>query len=197
MSKVNDFGGNGISSMIVEEGLVKKGSGATCGAQYSRIVVEDGAQFDLNGCTYHDYDYTLAGSGPDGTGALISTAALNADVAYAQNTGTSFLRHVALLDEFGKADARQVARVRGRVPVPGTQHQSGGDRRERNVRAERQHRERGRLSVSPEGAAGRCQPLECDARPLTVDDDVRQQGGRFAVVLHRNGGGTGRDDGGC
>ncbi len=68
MSKVNDFGGNGISSMIVEEGLVKKGSGATCGAQYSRIVVEDGAQFDLNGRTYYDYDYTLAGSGPGGTG---------------------------------------------------------------------------------------------------------------------------------
>ena len=96
MSKVNDFGGNGISSMIVEEGLVKKASGATCGAQYSRIVVEDGGQFDLNGRTYHDYDYTLAGSGPDGTGALISTAAMDAGVAYAQNTGTSFLRHVAL-----------------------------------------------------------------------------------------------------
>ena len=96
MSKVNDFGGNGISSMIVEEGLVKKESGATCGAQYSRIVVEDGAQFDLNGRTYHDYDYTLAGSGPDGTGALISSVAMDAATAYAQNTGTSFLRHVAL-----------------------------------------------------------------------------------------------------
>ncbi len=97
MSTVNPrFGGNGITSMVVEEGHVKKESGATCGAQYSRIRVEDGGQFDLNGRTYHDYDYTLAGSGPDGTGALISTAALNADVAYAQNTGTSFLRHVAL-----------------------------------------------------------------------------------------------------
>ena len=84
------------TSVVVEEGVVKKASGMVAGGQYSRIRVEDGGQFDLNGRTYHDYDYTLAGSGPDGTGALISTAALNADVAYAQNTGTSFLRHVAL-----------------------------------------------------------------------------------------------------
>lgn len=96
MSKVNDFGGNGISSMIVEEGLVKKESGATCGAQYSRIVVEDGAQFDLNGRIYHDYDYTLSGSGPDGRGALISTADIDAATAYARNTGMSFLRNVTL-----------------------------------------------------------------------------------------------------
>lgn len=96
MNNVNYFGGSGVTSMIVEEGLVKKGSGAVCGEQYSRIAVEDGAQFDLNGRTYHDYDYTLAGSGPDGTGALVSSVAMDAATAYAQNTGTSFLRHVAL-----------------------------------------------------------------------------------------------------
>jgi hypothetical protein len=97
MAKENlRFGGNGVISIVVEEGLVKKEAGATCGAPYSRIRVEDGGQFDLNGRTYHDYDYTLAGSGPDGTGALISTAAMDAGTAYAQNTGTSFLRHVAL-----------------------------------------------------------------------------------------------------
>ena len=84
------------TSVVVEEGVVKKASGMVAGGQYSRIRVEDGGQFDLNGRTYHDYDYTLAGSGPDGTGALISTAAMDAGTAYAQNTGTSFLRHVAL-----------------------------------------------------------------------------------------------------
>lgn len=73
-----------------------EGAGATFGAQYSRIVVEDGAQFDMNGRTYHDYDYTLAGSGPDGTGALISTAEMDAATAYAQNEGTAFLRNVTL-----------------------------------------------------------------------------------------------------
>ena len=78
MSKVNTrFGGSGVVSMVVEEGLVKKEEGATCGAQYSRIVVEDGAQFDLNGRTYHDYHYTLSGSGPDGTGALINTVSMS------------------------------------------------------------------------------------------------------------------------
>ena len=96
MSSVYDFGGSGITSMVVEEGLVKKASGATCGAQYSRIVVEDGAQFDLNGRIYHDYDYTLSGSGSDGSGALISTADIDAATAYAQNTGMSFLRNVTL-----------------------------------------------------------------------------------------------------
>lgn len=96
MSKVYDFSGSGITSMVVEEGLVKKASGATCGAQYSRIVVEDGAQFDLNGRIYHDYDYTLSGAGPDGRGALISTADIDAATAYAQNTGMSFLRNVTL-----------------------------------------------------------------------------------------------------
>ena len=99
MSMVNSrFGGNGISSMIVEEGLVKKEAGATCGAQYSRIVVENGAQFDLNGRTYHDYYYTLAGSGPDGTGALTSTAVMDAATAYgaANNINPAFLRDVTL-----------------------------------------------------------------------------------------------------
>ena len=84
------------TSVVVEEGVVKKASGMVAGGQYSRIRVEDGGQFDLNGRTYHDYDYTLAGSGPDGTGALISSVAMDAATAYAQNTGTSFLRHVAL-----------------------------------------------------------------------------------------------------
>ena len=83
-------------SMVVEEGLVKKASGKTAGGQYSQIVVEDGAQFDLNGRTYHDYNYTLSGSGIGGTGALTSTAQIDAATAYAQNTGMSFLRDVTL-----------------------------------------------------------------------------------------------------
>ncbi len=96
MPKSFVFGGNGITSLVVEEGLVKKASGATCGEAYSRIVVEEGAQFDLNGRTYHDYDYTISGSGPDGTGALISSVAMDAGIAFAKNTGTSFLRNVTL-----------------------------------------------------------------------------------------------------
>ena len=96
MPKAFVFGGNGVTSMVVEEGLVQKAAGATCGEAYSRIVVEEGAQFDLNGRTYHDYDYTFAGSGPDGTGALISSLAIDAQTAFAKNTGTSFLRHVTL-----------------------------------------------------------------------------------------------------
>ncbi len=100
MSKVNNrFGGNGITSMVVEEGQVVKMNGATCGASYSNIKVEDGAQFDLNGRTFHDYDYTLAGAGPDGTGALTSSAELDEDTAAEKNTSTSFLRNVTLADD--------------------------------------------------------------------------------------------------
>ncbi len=91
--------GANATSLVVEEGEVVKGSGAACGVQYSRIEVMDGAQFDINGRTYHDYDYTIAGTGTDGTGALISSAELDAATAYAQNTGAAFLRNVTLSND--------------------------------------------------------------------------------------------------
>ena len=102
MTKANDaFGRPEQTSMIVEEGkVIKAGStSATCGVQYSRIVVEDGGQFDINGCKYWDYDYTLTGTGPDGTGALTSTAELEAKTAYTKSTSTGFVRNVTLSDD--------------------------------------------------------------------------------------------------
>lgn len=66
----------GNVSMVVKEGVVRQTTteGRTsCGKQYSLIVVEDGAQFDMRGRVYHDYDYKIAGSGPDGAGALVNT----------------------------------------------------------------------------------------------------------------------------
>ena len=56
---------------------------AFCGEAYSTIEVCDGAQFDFNGHRYHDYHYNLAGSGPDGTGALVNTAAMSNSVTAA------------------------------------------------------------------------------------------------------------------
>ncbi len=76
MTKVNDgFGAAGATSMVVKAGVVRKTktNNATCGAPYSRIVVEDGAQFDVCGSsntTY--YDFTISGSGPDGLGAIVN-----------------------------------------------------------------------------------------------------------------------------
>ena len=102
MTKTNDaFGRPEQTSMIVEEGKVIKAesTSATCGVQYSRIVVEDGGQFDINGCKYWDYDYTLAGSGPDGTGALTSTAELEAKTAYTKSASTGFVRNITLSDD--------------------------------------------------------------------------------------------------
>ena len=96
MSKVNsDFGGSDVSSMVVENGVVKKGSGATCGEKFSRIQVRDGAQFDLNGLTFDYYDYTIYGAGPGGTGALVSRAALEAADVYSSDS-IGLMRNVTL-----------------------------------------------------------------------------------------------------
>ena len=81
MTKANTgFGAGGRRSgnvsMFVKEGVVRKVPSegvASCGAQYSTIVVEEGGQFDVAGRTYWDYDYVLAGNGPDGKGALVNT----------------------------------------------------------------------------------------------------------------------------
>jgi hypothetical protein len=85
MSKANTgFGSGGrrgwSMSMVVKEGVVRQSSSigtASCGAQYSAIKVEDGAQFDLAGRIYHDYDYDIAGSGPDGAGALVNSGTVS------------------------------------------------------------------------------------------------------------------------
>lgn len=98
MLKVNSGYGTGGSyanskqtkgpvSTIVKEGFMKKGNdngsdnpnGANalfCGAAYSTIKVEAGAQFDIAGRTAWDYNYDIAGDGPEGApvkGALISS----------------------------------------------------------------------------------------------------------------------------
>ncbi len=101
MGKANgNFGfGGGKTSMTVEEGVVSKtdSTSATCGRQYSRIVVKDGAQFDICGRNYWDYDYTIAGSGPDGKGALVKSNLESQDPQRAYVKATSgFLRNIAL-----------------------------------------------------------------------------------------------------
>ena len=99
MSKENArFGDDGVVSVVVDEGVVSKtdSTKATCGAQYARIHVKNGAQVNICGGKYWDYDYTLAGSGPDGTGALTSTATLDAKTAYTPSKSTGFMRNVNL-----------------------------------------------------------------------------------------------------
>ena len=99
MSKENArFGDDGIVSVVVDEGVVSKtdSTSGTCGAQYARIHVKNGAQVNICGGKYWDYDYTLAGSGPDGTGALTSTATLDAKTAYTPSKSTGFMRNVNL-----------------------------------------------------------------------------------------------------
>ena len=101
MSKTNDKFGSGSSSvsLIVAEGVVSKTdtNNATCGVQYSRIVVEDGAQFDICGRKYWDYDYEISGAGPDGKGALVksNTESTDGRRAYTQ-AKDGFMRNIEL-----------------------------------------------------------------------------------------------------
>jgi hypothetical protein len=81
LARVNgNFAGNGATSLVVEDGLVVNAcaDGQTfCGEQYSTIEIRGDGQFDFNGHRYHDYHYVLAGSGPDGSGALVNNAAMS------------------------------------------------------------------------------------------------------------------------
>ena len=97
----SSFGGNRTTSLVIEEGLAINTCAdgqAFCGEAYSTIEIRDGGQFDFNGHRYHDYHYNLAGSGPDGTGALVNTAAMsNSWTVDGSNRG--MLYNVTLADD--------------------------------------------------------------------------------------------------
>ena len=74
----------GPVSTIVKEGFMQRGNDngegtanvQPCGAGYSTVKVEAGAQFDIRGRTGWDYNYDIAGDGPEGAavkGALIDS----------------------------------------------------------------------------------------------------------------------------
>lgn len=88
----------GWESIIVKAGKVEKTetSVATLGTQYALVKVEAGAQLELGGRSYWDYDYMLAGAGSDGTGALINTTSVS-EPWTASNSG--YLRHITLTDD--------------------------------------------------------------------------------------------------
>ena len=95
MLKVNSGYGTGGSyanskqtkgpvSTIVKEGFMQRGNDngegtanvQPCGAGYSTVKVEAGAQFDIRGRSGWDYNYDIAGDGPEGAavkGALIDS----------------------------------------------------------------------------------------------------------------------------
>ena len=93
------FGANGAVSCVVKEGvLAKKNATSTFwGAQYSTIRVENGAQADIMGGMYWDYDYHIAGDGPDGKGAIV--CGVSKSGFYNQSTTYAHLRHIVLEDD--------------------------------------------------------------------------------------------------
>ena len=97
MSKTGhtSFGARFATSLVVKEGIVDKTAGsATCGAQYANIIVEDGGQLLIGGKGYWDYNYEIAGAGPDGRGAIVNDT--NVSSPWTHSTSYGYLRAVKL-----------------------------------------------------------------------------------------------------
>ena len=96
MSKVNTgFGARFAPSLYVKDGTVDKTpNGATCGAQYANITVEDGAQLLIGGKGYWDYNYNIAGDGPDGRGAIVNDTEVSSP--WTKSTSYGYFRNVVL-----------------------------------------------------------------------------------------------------
>ena len=99
LSKVNTgFGARFAPSLYVKDGIVDKtASGATCGAQYANVTVEDGAQLLIGGKGYWDYNYNIAGVGPDGRGAIVNDTEVASP--WTKSTSYGYLRNVVLNDD--------------------------------------------------------------------------------------------------
>ena len=100
MSKTGhtSFGARFATSLVVKEGIVDKTTGsATCGAQYADIIVEDGGQLLIGGKGYWDYNYEIAGDGPDGRGAIVNDT--NVSSPWTHSTSYGYLRAVKLVDD--------------------------------------------------------------------------------------------------
>lgn len=98
MSRAQSFGGNGVVSFVVKEGPASKTnqSGNMFGVQNSKVQILNGAQVDIRGRRSWNYDYIIAGEGPDGRGALVNFA----EVSSPANSGESgYLRHISLADD--------------------------------------------------------------------------------------------------
>lgn len=100
MSKTGhtSFGARFATSLVVKEGIVDKTAGsATCGAQYANIIVEDGGQLLIGGKGYWDYNYEIAGAGPDGRGAIVNDT--NVSNPWTHSTSYGYLRAVKLVGD--------------------------------------------------------------------------------------------------
>ena len=100
MEKENQsFGANGVIACVVKDGVLakKNANSAFFGAQDSTIRVENGAQVDIMGGMYWDYDYHIAGDGPDGKGAIV--CGVNKSGFFLQSTTYAHLRHIVLDDD--------------------------------------------------------------------------------------------------
>ena len=97
MSKTGhtSFGARFATSLVVKEGIVDKTAGsATCGAQYANIIVEDGGQLLIGGKGYWDYNYEIAGDGPDGRGAIVNDTEVSNP--WTKSTSYGYIRNVVL-----------------------------------------------------------------------------------------------------
>ena len=97
--KDQSFGANGTISCVVKAGVLARrtGAGKYWGESYSMVWVDAGAQVDIMGGWWWDYDYCIAGNGPDGKGALVS--GIYNPGCYIQSTDYAHLRSLVLADD--------------------------------------------------------------------------------------------------
>ena len=103
---------HGPVATIVKEGYMKKGNdngsdspnggdACFCGASYCIIKVERGGQFDIGGRITWDYNYDIAGDGPEGAalkGALINTVQAKTTPWHHQDN-RGYLQNIMLSDD--------------------------------------------------------------------------------------------------
>ena len=102
----------GPVATIVKEGYMKKGNdngsdspnggdACFCGASYCIIKVERGGQFDIGGRITWDYNYDIAGDGPEGAalkGALINTVQAKT-TPWHHHDNRGYLQNIMLSDD--------------------------------------------------------------------------------------------------
>ena len=102
----------GPVATIVKEGYMKKGNdngsdspngsnACFCGASYCIIKVERGGQFDIGGRITWDYNYDIAGDGPEGAalkGALINTVQAKTN-PWNHQDNRGYLQNIMLSDD--------------------------------------------------------------------------------------------------
>lgn len=117
---VNTFSGG----ITINEGVLKPLKTQSLGAPGNDITVANGAQLDINGTmnANRDYDLTIAGTGVDGTGAVVNNGA-----GFTNGVGSLTLTGNATIGGSGRWDVRPTVPGAGTIDLNGFTLTKTGD----------------------------------------------------------------------